>query len=83
MQRIPIQNQIPLPAQKAILHVEQIASHLLHPSPLDIAPDPCDLHHPAPDIDQRKMVSGEASVATLARSLRPSWWPSTASRFCK
>ena len=61
VQRIPVEDQIPLPSQKSVLNVQQISCHLLHPPPVWISADPNDLHRPAPDVDREKHVVPDKS----------------------
>jgi hypothetical protein len=72
VQRVPIQQHIPLAKQELFLGVGQVASHLLHPWTVRISPNPCDLHSSAPDIDHEahaKNCKGSGKIDPLGSAL--------------
>jgi hypothetical protein len=59
IQRIPVQDQIALPAQESVVDVEQVTGHLLHPLAARIPRQPYHLDESAPDVDHEQHVVPE------------------------
>lgn len=52
--RIAVNDQVPLAAQEPVNAIRKVSSDLLHPGPVGVASDTCDLHPPSSQIDDKK-----------------------------
>src|SRR5450631_3078317 len=56
VQRIAVQDQVPLPPQESVVGVQQVARHLLHPLTAWVPRHPHHFDHAAPDVDHKQHV---------------------------